>query len=121
MSKIVTINVQLDEVAIEKKIDDLIDNPEVRTESNKALAEIVDPWVPYDTGNLSQESVQVDENAVHYTAEYAAKQYYGDEFNHKREIHPLATAHWDKVAMQTEKDALIAKVKGIISRRAKNG
>lgn len=85
------------------------------------FAQTVDPYVPYDTGYLSQGSVEIAPDGVIYTAEYAWKQYYGDEFRHNTEIHPLATAFWDKVAMETQLDSFAEGVKEIILRRFGNG
>jgi hypothetical protein len=85
------------------------------------FAQTIDPYVPYDTGYLSKGSVEIESDGVVYTAEYAQKQYYGDEFRHKTEVHPLATAFWDRVAMQTELDSFAEGVKEIILRRLGNG
>ena len=118
--KIVTTEVTVDANAISSKIEAAIHDESVLTQVHQELADTVNPWVPYDTGALSQ-NITVSASGVVYNEEYAAKQYYGEEFHHKTEHHPLATAYWDKVAMQTEKEAFAERVKEIIVRRLHNG
>lgn len=89
-----------------------------------AFVDIVDPYVPYDTGKLSGEVdfAKITNGAlVTYTAPYARKQYYGEEFHHNTEYHPLATAYWDKVAMQTKRDEFNKEVERIVKEHYRNG
>ena len=67
------------------------------------------------------DSVEIQPDGVVYTADYAWKQYYGTEFRHKTDVHPLATAFWDKVAMETQYDNFAEGIKEIIIRRYNNG
>lgn len=113
----VTVNID----AIKSKIESVINDSAVMTEVHQTFAGIIDPWIPFDTGNMSQEEISISAECVTYYAEYARKQYYGTEFNHTRTHHPLATAYWDKVAMQTEKEHLAQEVHDIIVRRLNNG
>ena len=117
----ISVKVDVDMDGITKRIEDIIHDEGVMTEVHEAYAEVLNPYVPYDTGYLSQDSVEVSAEGVTYTADYAWKQYYGTEYNHKKEVHPLATAMWDKVAMQTEKEAFAETVKEIIVRRLNGG
>ena len=117
---IVTTSVTVDVNAISNRIEAAIKDESVLTQVHQDLANTVDPWVPYDTGALSQ-NITVDANGVTYNEEYASKQYYGEEFHHTTEHHPLASAYWDKVAMQTEREAFAERVKEIIVRRLGNG
>lgn len=115
----------------ERAIGDKIWNTDVWTtglnwEIGKAFAKVVNPWVPYDTGHLSENISYYTSAAsggveVVYEAEYARKQYYGEEFHHKTEVHPLATAKWDQVAMQTQRDVFVKEVERIIKESYKNG
>lgn len=120
MSDIIKTNVVVDMSSITDKVNGLLNDATVMTEVHREFANIIDPWVPYDTGNLSKD-ITVDASGVTYNADYAAKQYYGTELHHNKEKHPLATAYWDQVAMQTEKEALAAKVKDILIRRINSG
>ena len=120
MKKYIKTEVTIDLSDIQGKVNDLTEDDEVMTEVHQAFAKIIDPWIPYDTGRLSKD-LTISAEGVTYNAEYAAKQYYGDEFNHKQTVHPLATAHWDEVAMQTEMVALEMQVKEILIRRINSG
>ena len=118
MDNFVNIDVSVDDAALQAKLQSLIDDEGVKTEVNQEFARLINPYVPMDTGKLSQD-ISVDANGVTYHAEYAAKNYYGDEIRHRTDKHPLATAHWDEVAMQTEMDTLTAKAREILVRKAK--
>lgn len=121
MSIVSITNVKVDGSNATKGIENVVNDDYTRTMIHALLAQTVDPWVPYDTGYLSKGSVEIDETGVIYTADYAWRQYYGENFNHKREVHPLATAFWDKVAMETQFDAFAEGVKEIIIRRYNSG
>lgn len=120
MSKYVNTEVTVNIDAISSRIEQAISDEGVLTQVHQEFANIIDPYVPYDTGALSQ-NIEVTAEGVRYTEDYAYKQYHGEEFRHKTEHHPLATAYWDKVAMQTEKERLAQTVKEIIVRRLNNG
>jgi hypothetical protein len=96
-------------------LDSLVDD-DVKTRIHALFAETVDPWTPFLTGALHSD-ITVDAEGVTYNVPYAAEKYYGTVF-HKEE-HPLATDHWDKVAMETEMEAFVEKVKEILTMRAK--
>lgn len=118
---IIKTDVSVDMSGIEQKLEDIVQDTDFMTLVHAYYAKILNPYVPYDTGYLSGESVEISADGVTYTADYAWKQYYGTEFNHKRDVHPLATALWDKVAMQTEQDLFAEQVKEILIRRYNNG
>lgn len=96
-------------------LDNLITD-DVMKEIHQVYAEIIDPWTPFLTGKLSTD-LTISAEGVTYNVPYAAKKYYGEVFH--KEVHPLATSHWDEVAMQTELDSFTARVKEILVRRAK--
>lgn len=112
----VTVNVD----AISQRIESAIRDEGVRLQTHQVFADIIDPWIPYDTGNLSQD-ITITPECVTYNADYAFDQYYNTQYRHKTEHHPLATARWDKVAMQTEKEHLAQEVKDIVVRKLNNG
>lgn len=120
----VNIKINVDKRAIADKVELPLYSVGLEMDVCNKFIDIVDPYVPYDTGKLSGEVDYVhsmDGSAVVYTAPYAAKQYYGEEFHHTTEHHPLATAHWDKVAMQTERDRFVKEVEQIVKEHYKNG
>lgn len=114
----VTISLEVDESKLASSLNQLLDDA-TRTEIANIVAELCDPYVPYDTGNLAEASRTVDANGIHYNADYAEKQYYGVEFHHKTDAHPLATALWDKVMLSEQGDVLRARVEEVLVRRAK--
>ena len=114
-------DVKVDVSGVAEKLNNVVNDDYTRTLIHALLAKTVEPYVPYDTGYLSGESVEIDETGVTYTADYAWRQYYGVDFNHKKEVHPLATALWDKVAMETQFDAFAEGVKDVIIRRYNDG
>ena len=121
MSVVSVTNVKVDVSGVVNDINNVINDDTTRTLIQARLAQVVFPYVPYDTGYLSEDSVEIEADGVVYTADYAWRQYYGTEFNHKRDVHPLATAFWDKVAMQDHYDEFAQDVKDIIVERYNNG
>ena len=113
---IVNIDVAIDARGLEQQVESLFDN-DTMLKINQRLAERCDPYVPYKSGKLSSDVVVTPEG-VTYTSEYASKQYYGTEFNHTLETHPLATAHWAEVMMENEGASFLEEVKDILVRRA---
>lgn len=99
------------------RFESVLNDSVVRTEINQAIAEKCDPYVPYQTGALAN-NTEITENGIRYKQPYASHQYYG-EFEHNKSVHPLATSHWDKVMMQNHKDELNAEIKDIINDRLK--
>ena len=79
----------------------------------KTWHRLYDQFVPMDTGTLAHDAVDYTvENGVgfiHHKAPYAHRMYNGAGFNFSGEKHPLATAHWDKVANQVGKGEQLIK------------
>ena len=117
MGQFYEIKVTFNADAITERLNNAINDVEVRAEIAKDFAHTIDPYVPYDTGKLSK-TATTDSKGVQYHVPYAAKNYYGEDIRHKTEHHPLATAYWDKVAMQTEGEAFTERVKEKIVRKA---
>lgn len=122
----VKVTIQIDDEVINSQLQELIKDADVMTEIHEMYAEVIDPWVPMDTGLLANDLV-IDETGILYEAYdeldgyYAAKNYYGVGIKHKKAHHPLATAFWDKVAMQTEYERVKQLATEIIIRKANNG
>ncbi len=100
---------------IEKKLDSLVDDS-LMTKVHQTYAKIIDPWTPYLTGKLHR-TFTVDAEKVTYLVPYAAKKYYGEVYT--KTVHPLATSHWDTIAMQTEMPLFEQRVKELLKERAK--
>lgn len=113
----VNFNVHFDDSVIQNKLETLINDDKLMYAVHTLFAKTVDPWVPYLNGPLSQ-TVEIEPKCVRYIQPYARYQYYGVGFNHTIEHHPLASALWDKIAMQTEYDSFKEQVRELIIRRA---
>ena len=114
----IRVEVEVNTPAIQDKLSALFHDDRTMLEIHNLLAKTIDPWVPYLSGPLSQ-TVDVQPEYIRYVVPYAHYQYYGVGFNHTIEVHPLASAMWDKVAMQTMRESFEAQVKDILVRRAK--
>lgn len=107
--------VQVDMSGIEGTLETLLDSATME-QIQRTFAEIIDPWTPFWTGRLHSD-VTITSEGVTYNSPYAADKYYGEVFC--KDYHPLATSHWDKVAMETQMPLLIEKVTEILKARAK--
>ena len=107
--------VYVDANAIQGKVEALLDTKTME-QIHGAFARIIDPYTPFLTGKLHTD-VTVSADGVTYNVPYAANKYYGEVFC--KEFHPLATSHWDKVAMETQMPVLEAQVLEILKARAK--
>jgi hypothetical protein len=127
----ITFDVTFNQNSIQQKVDSLI-NDEVMLEIHNVFAKMCDPYVPFLEGPLSQSGMaQVTSEFVQYGGKnyitdgrpngvpYGRYQYYGDGFNHTKDYHPKATAHWDKAMMAENRDAFVQQLKDILVRRAK--
>lgn len=124
MSKgVFSVHSQLNEGSIYDKVQEITHNTGVQIDIAQQFINIVNPYVPCDTGNLSREVYITrsysDGMSIVYEAPYASKCYYGDDINFRKDKHPLATAHWDKVAMQTERERFVREAEQIVKARAK--
>lgn len=96
-------------------LDKIISDNSLMIEVQQLFAETIDPWTPFLTGQLSGD-ITVDKYGVTYNVPYSAEKYYGTVYN--KTVHPLATSHWDEVAMQSEMETFKKKVGEIIERYA---
>lgn len=83
---------------------------------HNTLAKRCDPYVPFLEGPLSQTNV-VSAEGVRYIQPYARYQYFGDNFNHTTEFHPLASARWDEAMLRDHGDEFKEEVKDILDWR----
>lgn len=103
------------EKALRKKLEEL-NNPTTMLAIHNTLAKKCDPYVPFLEGPLSQ-TIEVTSEGVHYIQPYARRQYYGENFNHTTEHHPLASAKWDEAMMRDKRDEFKAEVQAIVEER----
>lgn len=107
----IKVNVKLSD-ALRERLSD-INSSNTMLAIHNTLAKMCDPYVPYRKGPLSQ-TINISSRGVTYTQPYARRQYYGDNFNHFLEIHPLATARWDKAMLRDHGEEFNMEVEDII-------
>lgn len=73
----------------------ICDNDRTRIFLAETCARYMDKFVPMDKGKLSKDYT-CDPGKVIYSTVYARRQFYGTNFNFSRDMHPNATARWDK-------------------------
>lgn len=83
---------------------------------SSTLAKYMDPYVPFDTGKLSN-TILIDETGILYNVDYAERVYYGKDFNFQKTHHPLAAALWDEVTMAHHKDQVMQEIEKYIESR----
>ena len=80
---------------------------ELQLEAAKIFESYMQPYIPYDEGNLSTNiriTATNDHATITHLVKYANKQYHGpSDWNRKRIVHPLATSYWDKVTWNNHK------------------
>lgn len=108
-------DVEFDSSKAQEKVESLLDD-EVMLQIQELFAETIDPWTPFLSGAL-HETLAIDATGVTYLVPYSAEKYYGVVYTQTH--HPLATSHWDKVAMETEMESFEENVKQILIERAK--
>jgi len=108
--------------AIQQRIDSLIDD-DLMLQVHQKFAETIDPWTPYRTGATSRSGLrQVKPDRVIYGGgdiDYDVYIYYGTHMNFNPQFHPLATAMWDKVAMQSQREPFAQEVCELLKNKAK--
>lgn len=112
---VINVDVEVFDNHILDKLDEIADE-KTMLEIHNLLAKMCDPYVPFLNGPLSQTN-EVTPESVRYIQPYARYQYYGTEFNHTTDVHPLATAMWDKVMMSEHGDEFRIQVEEILRRR----
>lgn len=115
----ITINAEVNFTLLENRIDELMQNETVRLAVNNTLARYCHPYVPYLHGPLS-ETIEVTPDWVRYIQPYARYQYYGENFNHTLDYHPLATAKWDEAMMRDHGEEFCSEVQDILRYYLKN-
>lgn len=116
----VNVTVEVNEPAIQNRLTNICHDDKTMLEIHNLFAKMCDPYVPYLNGPLSLSGMaNVTSDGVRYTTPYAHYQYTGIYFNHTIEVHPLASALWDKAMMRDKGDLFVETVRRILVRRAK--
>lgn len=108
----------------------------------QSAARLMFPFVPMESGLLGQNyTIDSKEGKIIYNSPYAHYQYYGElmlapngsswarrgekkhyagrPLQYSKQMHPLATDHWDKAMMNAKKDVLVKEVSDMRKRLAK--
>lgn len=117
MSNVVKVKVYVDDSQLREKLTKLTKDDETMLEIHNLYAKMMDPYVPFLEGPLSQ-TIEVTPQSVKYTQPYAHYQYVGEGFNHTLDYHPLASAYWDKAMMAARGEEFTKQVEAILIRRA---
>lgn len=88
------------------QIKNRIFSSDVMKYANTRLHVYCDPYVPMDSGALSQD-VQITDEYVLYKVPYAHRIHEGKNMNFSKDKHPLATSNWEE-AMATAKGQQLA-------------
>lgn len=100
------IKVELDENKIIRKVD----NDQFGLLVAKTWRDLIDPYVPYRTGQLAGvegTTVQISPWEIWYKMKYAEYVYFSNGWDFSKNMHKSATDHWDKAAEQAgQKDKL---------------
>ena len=110
--------VSIDEDMLKAKIEELADDEILMLQIHSLYERMMEPYVPYLNGPLSR-TAEVSPECVRYVQPYARRQYYGDDFNHTVEVHPLASARWNEAMLAAQGDVFLEQVQELISRRAR--
>lgn len=111
----VEVNFETD--VLKKKVSETLEGAVVVT--LEQMKEDIEPYVPYDTGELSDSAI-VDESSlsVVWEAEHAEYVYDMPESNNfNKTVHPKATSHWIEEAMSSYKDKWIKFLQDAFSKR----
>ena len=73
------------------------------------------PYVPMATGMLAN-TVVISPGQIVHTVPYARYQYNGKRHNFRRDLHPKASAQWDRKAQPTQLPKLISTLQAYVNR-----
>lgn len=135
-------------VILQQKLEQVVNDAATRLAVHNTLAKMCDPYVPMQTGTLAQ-TTRITPEGVTYTQPYAHYQYEGQvygpnipivqdgvivgwfsrpgqkkeptgaQINYSKELHPLASAHWDKAMLRDKREQFEKEVTEIVIRRYK--
>ena len=101
--------------AVPKKLQSIATNPALGMFAAEEIGRLMNPYVPMQDGPLSQFYATMP-FFVQYLSAYSSYQYNGDGLNHSKEMHPLATSHWDQAMMAARSQDLTTALQGFVDR-----
>lgn len=148
MIMVLTTKVEVNIPSIVKKVENILNDEELLLSIHNLFAKMCDPYVPMDTGVLSQ-TIEVTPQYVSYNTPYAHYMYEGEIYGPNYPItekgqvvgffsepgkeksptgrmmeynfsnHPKATRHWDEVMMSEKGQEFVKQVEELVKRRIK--
>ena len=146
-----SVEVQVNVIAIASRFEKVAKDPTVKLAMHNALAKEMNPYVPMQTGVLSQ-SIEITPDYVRYIQPYAHYQYTGivygpnypitengvitgwfsppgkgskhptgEPIQYSTEMHPLATHHWDKAMLRDRGKEFKNQIESILTYYLKKG
>ena len=143
-----SITVKVDASKLQNKLDRLTKDHDTMLACHNLLFKMMTPYVPFDTGTLSQD-VEVTDKYVRYKQPYAHYMYEGVVYgpnipiiqngtvvgffsrpgikksptgamiNYDQSHHPLATRHWDEAMLRTQRYSFTKQIGKIFQARSK--
>lgn len=110
-----SVTVRLEGFNSQKTIKRIVKNDRVGLFMAETTAKHMDKYVPADTLTLAQTRITRPWE-IEFVQPYANRIFNGDSFNFSRDVHPLATAHWDKVTEKNQGKKIASEVTEFIKR-----
>lgn len=89
-------DVEVNEGQIKKDISNLLNSNKFGLFLAQEWKRLIQPYTPHRDGNLDSPNVSAFE--IEYNVPYDYYQYYGEDFNFRRDHNIYATYEWDKTA-----------------------
>ncbi len=102
---------------LEKFAQELMDD-DFKTEAYELAYQKMYNYIPYKTGALSG-GVNIDKTGIEFIEDYAPYVYDSEGWDFNKEVHALATDHWDKAAIAARGDEIIKDLEVYLLRRRK--
>lgn len=109
------VKVKVDKTGIAPKLASIASDSGLGTFAAEEMGKGMNPYVPMETGVLSQFYATKPFHVL-YLAAYSTRLYHGEGMNISQEMHPLATAKWDKAYIADKKGQLTKSLQDYISR-----
>lgn len=119
MAKLVqgNVTVEMKNTSTILKENGLDENGTVQQYFTRQLAKEMNNYIPYTTGRLKDDSIEIHDDFIKYDIAYAKKQYYTNKKGGKRNRSGLRGKLWDKRCWNDKGDIILKRV----SKFVKNG
>lgn len=94
--------IEFDSALTQKELNAICKSGELGLEIAQEWKRLIQPFTPHQDGNL--DSPKVTPWEIEYTVPYDYYQYYGEDFNWRKDTNPYATGRWDEAAEKAGQD-----------------